>query len=127
MVDGRRTVCVDFDGVIHRYISPWTEAYEIHDGPVDGAIEWLLDTSKHYTVVIHTTRARSVRARLAIREWLAKHGLGRLAHTIDITNEKVPAMIYIDDRGWRFEGTFPSVAQIKQAYPWNHAEKARNR
>lgn len=37
----RYTVAVDFDGVLHRYDTPWINAATIPDPPVDGAIEWL--------------------------------------------------------------------------------------
>ena len=35
------TLCVDFDGVIHSYISGWKGADVIPDPPVPGAIEAL--------------------------------------------------------------------------------------
>ena len=35
------TVCVDFDGVIHQHTTPWTDACDIHDPPVEGAFDYL--------------------------------------------------------------------------------------
>jgi len=35
-------LCVDFDGVIHAYTSKWTGPRNISDGPVPGAIDWLM-------------------------------------------------------------------------------------
>ncbi|MDP6699229.1 MAG: hypothetical protein QGH25_06250, partial [Candidatus Latescibacteria bacterium] len=39
----------------------------------------------------------------------------------DITAEKVPALLYIDDRGRRFEGpgTWPTVQEVHDFLPWS--------
>lgn len=53
----RYTVCVDFDGVIHSYESPWKAAHLIADAPVAGALEWLCAISKKFDIVILSTRS----------------------------------------------------------------------
>ena len=53
-------VAIDFDGVIHAHTSEWTNAHDILDPPVDGALAFIrkaIDAGFH--VVIHTTRART--------------------------------------------------------------------
>ena len=40
----RRTL--DFDGVIHAYTSPWTNAETISDGPVPGALDQKPEASR---------------------------------------------------------------------------------
>lgn len=120
---------MDFDGVIHQYVTPWIAPDVIPDPPVEGAIEWLNEMRRHFDVFVMTTRARPqpVEGRdglfdgcYAIRTWLAFHGLPN-ADEILVTHEKLPALAYIDDRGWRFEGpgTFPTAEQIHRARPWN--------
>lgn len=115
----RYTVAVDFDGVIHSYTTPWERADIIPDPPVEGAIEWLLEIAKKFQVVIFTTRAATTAGRLAVLGWLRMRGVH--VQEDEITSEKPAALIYLDDRAWRFEGpgTFPSAEQIHAARPWN--------
>lgn len=134
----RRTVCVDFDGVLHAYTTPWIDAHTIPDLPVPGAIEWLQRTISHFDIVIFSTRAKSKRGRDAMHDWIkgnaweayyAREGdsitldeAGRVLNMnkIRFSYEKLPALIYIDDRAYRFDGTnWPSRNDIYSARPWN--------
>lgn len=74
---------------------------------------------QHFNVVIFTTRAKSPAGRFAVRGWLRLHGVH--VKDEDVTAEKPPALIYLDDRAYRFEGpgTFPTKEQIHAARPWN--------
>lgn len=127
----RLTIAVDFDGVLHRYDSPWVAAHVIPDAPVDGAIEWLFRTIQKFDVVIFTTRAKTIRGRWAVRAWLKEHADNLWYESpasvgiedVKVSFKKLPAIVYIDDRAWRFEGTFPSVQQMHDAKPWNKATK----
>lgn len=115
----RYTVAVDFDGVLHSYTSPWINAETIPDPPVPGAVEWLNSIWKDFDVVIHTTRGATPQGVAAVYQWLAVNGFcGQIKL---VTNIKPPALIYLDDRSYRFEGpgTFPSAEQIHRAKPWN--------
>src|SRR5205823_39117 len=103
----RYTVAVDFDGVIHRYDSPWVAAHVIPDAPVAGAIEWLFATVQTFDVAIFTTRGKTWRGRRAVRRWLFKHsGLNlwyespgmRGLEDITVTAKKIAALVYLDDR-----------------------------
>ncbi len=126
----RYTVAVDFDGVIHRYDSPWVNAHTIPDGPVDGAIEWLFSALIKFDVVIFSTRCKTWRGRRAVRQWLKKHSGGlyyespgsRGIEDVTLSYEKPPALVYIDDRAWRFSGSFPTAAEIHAARPWNKVQ-----
>lgn len=122
----RYTVAVDFDGVLHRYSTPWINAHTIPDPPINGAIEWLWNTVQKMDVVIFSTRCKTWRGRRAVRAWLRKNS-GNLYHEsmgargiedVTLSYEKPPALVYIDDRAWRFEGTFPTPQQIHAARPW---------
>lgn len=114
----RYTIAVDFDGVIHRYDTPFIAPETIPDEPVDGAIEWLKQISKDFDVVIFTTRARTTEGVLAVREWLTSRGFGGMPYAV--TDRKPAALIYIDDRAYRFDGThFPTKDEIHQARPWH--------
>jgi hypothetical protein len=112
------TIAVDFDGVLHMYTTPWESADIIPDPPVPGAIEWLRDMRKKFRVVIFTTRGKTLQGRQAVKEWLDKYGLEGEA-PFDVVAEKPPALIYIDDRGYRFSGVFPTSDEIHRLRPWN--------
>jgi hypothetical protein len=116
----RYTVAVDFDGVLHSYTTPWVNAHTIPDPPVEGAIQWLKEIVRDLDVVIFTTRGRTDEGRLAVWRWLVSNGYD-VGPVLRITDEKPPALIYLDDRAYRFEGpgTFPTAEQVHRAKPWN--------
>lgn len=96
-----RTIAIDFDGVLHSYTSGWQGAETISDPPVPGMAELcakLMDMG--YEVVVMSSRARDPKGAFAIYEWLGRHLFPRMR----VTAEKVPAEVYIDDRGYRFDG-----------------------
>jgi hypothetical protein len=112
----KKTIALDFDGVIHKYTTPWTSPEEIPDGPVSGA----LDAVKEYLendleVIIFSTRANTAGGIIAILTWLEKHGFP----TLQVTAEKPRALVYVDDRGFHFGGVFPAVSYVKNFKPWN--------
>ena len=123
------TVAVDFDGVLHRYDSPWVNAHTIPDQPVDGAIGWLHRTIQSFDVVVFTTRGKTWRGRRAVRRWLREFsgalwndGPGyRGIEAVKVTYKKLPALVYLDDRAMRFNGVFPTANEIHRARPWNKA------
>ena len=124
--DAKYTVAVDFDGVIHSYSTPWVAAHIINDPPVPGAIEWLNEIGKKFKVVIFTTRGATEAGREAVRNYLEGYGLETNGKPIHVTHEKVAALIYVDDRGYRFDGTnFPTAEQIHKMLPWNKREMGR--
>lgn len=114
----RYTVAVDFDGVLHSYVTPWIDTATIPDPPVPGAIEWLNEIAKDFDVVIHTTRGDNLAGQVAVVEWLRKHGFGNGGEIKAVTNKKPMALVYIDDRAWRFVGRFPTAEEIHAARPW---------
>ena len=121
----RYTIAVDFDGVLHSYSSPWVDEQTIPDPPVPGAIEWLRTMHEKFTVVIFTTRGRTTQGQQAVHAWLIEHGLEpRTALDIAVDWKKPPALVYLDDRAIRFEGTFPTADEIHAARPWNKLREA---
>lgn len=104
-----RTVAYDFDGVIHRY------GRGIHDGtcydvPMEGALLGLNTTMQTRPVAVMTARPLDM-----VRDWFnvhapsfptyVDHGLHREwwdeMGTILLTNRKIVAMHYVDDRAIR--------------------------
>jgi len=104
---GRKTVCVDLDGVL----LPWGPLLEDREPPrgAGNALQRLRDEG--YWVVILTSRFSPTwwasdpsivpgQQILYVYEWLDRHAI---PYDL-VTCEKVPALVYIDDRAVRFEG-----------------------
>lgn len=92
-----KVICIDFDGVLASY-----DGYkgEDHYGePMKGAKEFLEKVkSAGLDFVIFTTRNSE-----KIKEWCKKHSF---PEPKEITNQKIPAPVYIDDRAIKFDGNF---------------------
>lgn len=104
----KRRVAIDFDGVIHAYKDGWTGVVP-QEGPIDGSLDflnWL--RTKDVEIVILSSRARDLDGKNAIEAWLHNHN----APYDKVTDQKVGAVIYIDDRGFRFEGP-KSFSQLR--------------
>lgn len=131
--DKRYTIAVDFDGVIHQYVSSWEAPWVITDPPMPGAFEWLAAMVAKFRVVINSSRFTpqyvqhgkvinpQARALAALAAWFDAHGLP--AHVRDqlvVWSQpgKPAALVYIDDRAFRFEGAFPTAAEIHKLKPW---------
>lgn len=125
-IDGRldlkegSTVAFDFDGVIHKYREEWKDG-SIYDEPNRDIVELMKYLcSWGVPCVIMSTRNPE-----QIKEWWDKQNFGieaevlkpdkgepvntdNLFYTrttvIGITNMKIPAQMYIDDRAYRYEG-----------------------
>lgn len=63
-------LCVDFDGVLHNYKSGWKGADVIPDGPVPGAIQWLVQAAEHFSVHIYSSRTNQPGGVEAMQKWL---------------------------------------------------------
>jgi hypothetical protein len=113
-------ICIDFDGVIHSYTSPWLTATEIPDPPVPGAFEAIARyINAGFLVHIHSCRCSTRPAIRAIRAWFLRNGGEVLLRHLKFAERKPKALLYIDDRGFRFEGAFPTPEEILAFKPWN--------
>lgn len=103
-------VAVDFDGVIHAYSRGWADG-TIYDEPVPGAFSALHSLMSSYAVFVHTTRNSA-----EVADWITARS--NIPCTVEVnpdaefwnvrgellvTNRKLPAVAYIDDRAIRFE------------------------
>lgn len=94
-------ISVDLDGVLNlgeTYRGPH------HFSPVrTGATKFLQSLhDRGFEVVIHTARPVD-----RAKEWLRQNGL--MVHVNDVTNEKLPSRVYVDDRALKFNGDFDST------------------
>lgn len=101
-----RTIAIDFDGVLHRYSKGWHDG-TIYDSPVDGsAAACRRLVADGYMLTIFTAR-RDING---ILKWLNDNEFP----TMSVTNEKPPALLYIDDRAIRFLDWGHCLAAIRR-------------
>ena len=95
-MDFKKTVAVDFDGVLNNY-----HGYDPDDlGTIrDGAREFIECLYLKYSIIIYSTRDST-----NIRHWLKKYHLDK--YITKVSNKKPPAVAYIDDRAIRFNGDY---------------------
>lgn len=121
-----KTVCIDFDGVIHDYSKGW-QGVDVFDKPIEGAAKGTMFLkSKGWTIIIFTTRNDTP----ALREFLDNNHIH-----YDYINYnpnqpkgsekgKLIADVYLDDRGVRFNGDWATaVNQIINFVPWQSENK----
>lgn len=127
MAEFKKTVCLDFDGVVHSYKSGWKGVDIIPDPIVDGAIAFMLTMlAAGWRVAIHSTRSHQPEGMRAMANWLRRESGnawyespgGPGIEDIVFVEEKPPAILYIDDRGFHFEGTFPTLEFMENFKSW---------
>ena len=103
----KKTICVDFDGVLNEY-----DGYEEGDlgEPLTGSKEFIKELRRKYKVVILTSRSKE-----QVIHWLSNNGFP----SMKVTNRKVPAVAYIDDRAIQFNGSYKKViSRLKNFKPY---------
>ncbi|MBD5401660.1 hypothetical protein HDR58_02505 [bacterium] len=106
----KKTICIDFDGVLNNY-NGWQGEDNLFEMK-DGCDEFLNKVSKIYNITIFTTRKKSL-----VVEWLNKYKLSKYIE--NITDKKIPAEIYIDDRAVNFDGNYDNTySSIKEFLPY---------
>lgn len=110
---------IDFDGVIHSYVSKWQGADVIPDPPVPGAIDFIREALNHFDVQIFSSRSNQPGGIEAMKEYLDYHTDGDLLYDVKFPTEKPPAFLTIDDRAITFNGTWPRIEDLKAFKPWN--------
>lgn len=108
----RKTICLDFDGVIHSYRSGWKGESVITDPPIHRVDEAIAHLRKNYRVVVHSARCCSEEGCQAIRDWLNHHNI-----VVDeVCMFKPPAFVYVDDRAVAFTGDWDETILTIQSF-----------
>lgn len=120
-------LCLDFDGVIHLYRSPWVDEKTISDPPTPGAIDFILRAQKHFRIAIYSSRSKVEEGRRAMAEFIRTSALRvhqastveRMMSELEFPETKPPAFLTIDDRVFLFEGVWPDPEELLTFLPWN--------
>lgn len=119
----KRTIAIDFDGVIHKYSKGYHDG-TAYDVPMEGAIEAIKLLMQKYTVFVLSTRDPK-----QIQHWFGVHtDLGteiindnrefyENEHLVGISQRKLPAIYYIDDRALYFKSWKMTLEKVL-----NHAD-----
>ena|SRR5215471_3177676 len=126
----KKTLCVDFDGVLHSYKSGWEGPGVVSDAPVPGAMEFLHEAIKYFRVCIYSSRSATPQGIAAMQNWVEGHAVqcafdnGRQWWLqIEWPIHKPAAFLSIDDRVVCFDGSWPSMAQLMGFEPWYRVPK----
>lgn len=116
MVKKKMTVALDFDGVIHSYFSGYQGPETIADPPVDGIKETIEELRSRYRVAVVSSRCLHEEGKKAIINWLKEHDI----RVDEVTGEKQPALVYVDDRALTFDGdAYGLIEKIRHFKPWH--------
>lgn len=111
----KKTIVFDFDGVIHKYSKGWQDG-SIYDEPIEGIREVISKLHKEYTIFIVSSRCNEIKSKEEMIRWLDKYNI----EYDGLSNVKVPAIVYIDDRAITFnpKNIKTLINDIKTFEPW---------
>lgn len=113
----KKTLVLDFDGVIHSYVSGWKGATVIPDPPVEWAFAAIDAYLAFYKVAIYSSRSKEPGGIAAMQTWFRVHGYLDV-NKLEFPTQKPAAFLTIDDRAICFNGTWPTIAEIDAFKPW---------
>ena len=117
------TIAVDFDGVIHTYSRGWADG-TIYDPPMPGALDGLRALMERDAVFVFTARHPE-----QVADWLFERGEFNVTweppgevmcefwndrSRILVTNRKLPATAYLDDRAVRFTNWDQALTDLNE-------------
>jgi|TARA_Y100000389_G_C17440830_1_gene508450 histidinol phosphatase-like enzyme len=113
-----KVIAIDFDGVIHNDYLGYNDG-TIYGEPIEGSIQSIKRLSENYTLKIYSCKSNPNRPLInqktgteLIWEWLEKHGIKE--NISDVVWGKPNAVIYIDDKGYRFENWNDTYTQLNK-------------
>ena len=136
-IHNKPILCLDFDGVIHRYSKGWS-AGELYDPPTDGFFDWLIEAQDKFDIVVYSSRSKYPDMLDAMRGYMCYYAAAwaqtqeHVSHqqmycmlmTIEFVQEKPSAYITIDDRALTFTGKWSDFhpEELLAFKPWNYKE-----
>lgn len=108
----RKTVCLDFNGVLDDYVGWVNGGIGTEYAPKQGLRTFLQSMTEDYDVVICTVIKPA-----HVQAWLSKYDLAQ--YIKQVTNTKPIASIYVDDRAVCFDGDYDALLiKIKAFKPY---------
>lgn len=128
-----KAICFDFDGVIHKYSKGWFDG-SIYDEYNPNVIDLIILLQKiSIPVFICSTREPK-----QIKEWFDKKIINFKTEiisddtkfwndleTVGITNKKLPAQVYIDDRAYKYNNQTPKEFLLDFSIKGGNNEKIK--
>lgn len=122
----KKTICIDFDGVIHDYSKGW-QGEDVFGQMIPNAdIGTSVLKQKGWTVIIFTTRKKTDK----LEQWLKEHNIvydyiNENPNQPDYTSGKIIADVYLDDRGICFRGRWDQwlLRDVIDFEPWQVQSK----
>jgi hypothetical protein len=114
-------LCLDFDGVLHRFKDGWQGPEVIPDTPVRGAQVFVSKCRQHFQVIVHSARAKYPGGAEAIQRWLKKWRFPE----VEVQATKPAAFLTLDDRAERFDGLWPDPKKLLRFRTWQEARGAK--
>ena len=113
--NAQRTILIDFDGVVHAYSKGYEDG-TIYDPPqagVESALKILTGSKYNYRLVMCSARIKAgdVHGKPEMVTWLKKYNL--LKYFDDVTCEKEPCVVFIDDSAIRHTDWKSTFKQLK--------------
>jgi hypothetical protein len=124
----KKTICIDFDGVIHDYSQGWQgeDVFGQMIPNADTATQVL--KKKGWQIIIFTTRKKTKK----LEDWLQEHKIAydhinENPDQPEHSSDKIVADVYLDDRGICFRGRWDEwlIREILDFEPWQEQEKKR--
>jgi hypothetical protein len=101
----KKTIAVDFDGVIHQY-DGWRDG-SIYGEPIAGSFDAMMKMIHNgFNVVVFSARPAD-----QIRPWLIEKWPFKMFPVPEVTNQKPIAIAYIDDRAVPFTNNWPEILE----------------
>lgn len=111
-------IVLDFDGVLHSYVSGWQGIDEIPDIPVAGAKDFLTEALTHFRIAIFSQRSREAKGRIAMKMWAMHHFGEDIQMQLEFPEQKPICLVTLDDRALTFVGVFPGMQQLLNFKSW---------
>ena len=115
----KNIIAIDFDGVIHKSSKGFHDG-TIYDDPIEDSLNSMKEIHKQgFEIIIYTCKAHPERPLITgkngvelIWDWLEKHKVKNIVS--DVVWGKPWALVYIDDKGYRFENWKDTMSFLKQ-------------
>ena len=113
-------IAIDFDNVIHNNDKRFYDG-TCYGEPMDGAIESIKKISEKFRIVIYSFKGHPERPLVngkngieLVWDWLKKYQID--SYIEDIVWGKPNALVYIDDKGYRFENWVDTMRYLEENY-----------